>query len=131
LARESRFGPLFPEFTEVESKDSFLFNRSHDGQLRLSWGARSTLSSKKISDLECDMKNVTPLRLGVFGAVWFVGGLGWFAFWMVYVRPPDLPGFSNDVEVPTLPRVIALLGFLVVVAALVWAVRLRNGKARS
>ena len=77
------------------------------------------------------MKNVTPLRLGAFGAVWFVGGFGWLAYWTAYVRPPDLPGFSNDVEVPTLPRMIVLLGFLIVVVALVWAVRLRSGRARS
>jgi len=35
-AREPRFGPLF------------LDSRFHDGQLRLSWSARSTLSSKII-----------------------------------------------------------------------------------
>ena len=32
-----RFGPLFPE------------SSSHDGQLRLSWGARSTVVLEKIS----------------------------------------------------------------------------------
>src|ERR1700678_2789164 len=66
-AREPRFGPLFLEvyrpglqetdFQETEFRKNEdlscrdvarYVSRSHDGQLRLSWSARSTLSSKII-----------------------------------------------------------------------------------
>jgi hypothetical protein len=87
----------------------------------------------KIFRSKGDMKNVTPLRLGVFGAVWFVGGLAWFAHWEAFVRAPDWPMIGEPWDAPMLPRMISLLGFLIVIAALVWAiaVRLRSGRARS
>jgi hypothetical protein len=79
------------------------------------------------------MKNVTPLRLGVFGAFWLVAGFAWLAFWFIYVRPPDSPALSNDFAVPILPRMISLFGILIVIAALGWAitVRFRSRRARS
>jgi hypothetical protein len=52
LVREPRFGPLFLESVDLnhrfESMGTLLVSvfRSHDGQSRLSWDARSTLSSK-------------------------------------------------------------------------------------
>ena len=61
------------------------------------------------------------MRLGVFGAVWFVGGFAWHAFWFYYVRVPDSPALTVDGGVPVLPRLITLLGFLAVVVSLAWA----------
>jgi len=44
-----RFGPLFPELQIDFCKDvACNVFRSHDGQLRLSWGARSTCPRKKL-----------------------------------------------------------------------------------
>jgi hypothetical protein len=79
------------------------------------------------------MKSVTPLRLGVFGAAWLAVGFAWLAFWHIHVRPPDSLALSNDFEVPILPRMISLLGVLIVIAAVGWAiaVKVRSGRARS
>jgi hypothetical protein len=79
------------------------------------------------------MKNVTPLRLGVFGAVWLVGGIAWFAYWEAFLRPPDWPMPVEPWEAPMLPRMISLVGVLIVIAALGWAiaVRFRSRRARS
>jgi hypothetical protein len=76
------------------------------------------------------MKNVTPLRLGVFGAVWCVGGFAWFAFWFVYVRIPDSPAITIDQNAPMLPRIVELLGVLMVLTSLAWAVMARIQKRR-
>jgi hypothetical protein len=72
------------------------------------------------------MRNVTPLRLGVFGAVCFVGGLGWFAFWFIGVRIPDSPALEVYRDVPDLPRIVSLLGILMVITSLGWAVVART-----
>jgi hypothetical protein len=71
------------------------------------------------------MENVTPLRLGVFGAVWCAGGIAWFSFWAAYVRIPDSPAITIDQEAPILPRIVVLLGVLMVLASLAWAVMTR------
>jgi len=83
----------------------------------------------KISDLEGDMKNFTPLRLGVFGATWFLGGLAYFAS---YVHP-ESPGIIIDYGVPILPRLIVLLGALMMICSAAWAITLwfRSKRARS
>ncbi len=67
------------------------------------------------------MKSFTPLRLGVFGAVWCVGGFAWFAFWFVYGRIPESTVITIDQSAPVLPRIVALLGVLMVLISLAWA----------
>jgi hypothetical protein len=68
------------------------------------------------------MKNVTPLRLGVFGTVWCLGGFAWIVFCVAYVRIPDSPAITIDQDAPMLPRVLVLLGVLMILASLAWAV---------
>ena len=104
----------------------------HNRQTGLSLVARSTFPRNR-SDLEGDMKNVTPLRLGMFGVVWFGGGLAWCAYWFGYVRIPDSPMIIIDQEMPIVPRVAVLCGALMLIVSLVWAIasRLRRKRARS
>jgi len=79
------------------------------------------------------MKNVTPLRLGVFGAVWFVGGLAWFVFCFNHGRIPNSPAITIDQYAPVLPRLILLLGLLMLICSGIWAIAawFRNKRGRS
>ena len=79
------------------------------------------------------MKVVTPRRLGLFGALCCGSGLAWFAIWFHSVG--RLYQFNVDIAAPVAPRLLAMLGFWLVVSSLVWAVavwrRRRNRPTRS
>jgi hypothetical protein len=79
------------------------------------------------------MKAITPFRLGVFGGICCVGGLAWFLVWFHSAK--QLIQFNIDVVAPFAPRLLAIFGFWLVVASLIWAaivgIRRRRSRVRE
>jgi hypothetical protein len=79
----------------------------------------------------CNMKIVTPLRLGVCGGFSFATGLFWFAIW--YRSERDVLRVMSDVHPPFSLRLLVIVSFWVVVASVIWAMAiwLRGRKAKA
>jgi hypothetical protein len=68
------------------------------------------------------LKLITPLRLGLLGIAFFIGGVAWVAVWSYLAKRNDPPGWIMDRPIPDGPYYLRDFAALLVVSALVWAI---------
>jgi hypothetical protein len=77
------------------------------------------------------LKVFSPFRLGLFGALCFLAGLIWVAFWVRVTSEARQWNVDAVVVAPTIPRFMVILGFWLLVVCLAWSAIARFRRRRT